>query len=266
LKYHRGMCPTPHTGRRGEDEALDDPLGHDKARKGGSPIQLSLVKLDSAHLDATVNVDRIESGVERDRECGAELVVFPELATTGYLEPIMPGEAYSRGVAGADKWRDLLIKFRVLAETIPESTTHRLAGLARRLDIGIVFGMLDAHPTLRRAAANTVVAVGPGGVAGLQRKLQMPRNEKHVFTPRNEFIEINVCYDAHFSEQTRASAPRARNLSSRASPDRPRGDSQGHIFSDRAACLPFAHARHAERIVLRLNEPGRPPERLLLHG
>lgn len=87
--------------------------------------------MDSAHLDPTVNVDRIESWVEREREVRREADRLPELATTGYLEPIMPGEAYSSGVAGADTWPEFLTKFTVLAETIPGPTADRLAALKR---------------------------------------------------------------------------------------------------------------------------------------
>lgn len=239
------MCPASHTVRRGQD-AAGRPSCYDETKKGGSSIQLSLVQMDSAHLDPTVNVDRIESWVERERECGAELVVFPELATTGYLEPIMPGEAYSPGVVGADTWPEFLTKFTGLAETIPGPTTDRLAALARRLDVGIVFGILEAHPTLRGAVANTVVAVDPGGVAGLQRKLHMPWNEKHVFTPGNELnvfdvlgvkVGINVCYDAYFPEQTRALALRGAELVISCFTGPSRGNSDGQFPSDRAAFL-----------------------------
>lgn len=186
-----------------------------------TPLGLSLVQLDSVHLCPTVNLDRIEAWVEHEEQQGANLVVFPELATTGYLEPIKPGDAYSKGVGGADSWDEFLPKFTSLAETVPGPATQRLARLAQRLDVGIVFGMLEALPGLRGALANTVVAVTSRGVVGMQRKLHIPWNEKHVFTPGNHLgtfdllgvkVGINVCYDAYFPEQTRALALQGAEL------------------------------------------------------
>jgi hypothetical protein len=63
-----------------------------------SPLNLSLVQMDSVHLNPEINLDRIEDWVEREKGCRTGLVVFPSSSVDGCLDPIMPGEKYARRI------------------------------------------------------------------------------------------------------------------------------------------------------------------------
>lgn len=69
-------------------------------------VQLSVVQMGSSHLQPSANIDQIEAWVAGESARGAGFVVFPELATTGYIEPAMPSESFSPGVTGDDSWPD----------------------------------------------------------------------------------------------------------------------------------------------------------------
>jgi predicted amidohydrolase len=50
-------------------------------------VRVALVQFASAHLDRETNARRMaEFVVTEGRDHGADLVVFPELASTGYVE------------------------------------------------------------------------------------------------------------------------------------------------------------------------------------
>jgi len=49
-----------------------------------APLRLALAQIDARVGDIEGNTAKIAEGIERAREAGAELVLFPELAVTGY--------------------------------------------------------------------------------------------------------------------------------------------------------------------------------------
>ena len=228
-------------------------------------VQLSIVQMSSAHLQPSANIDQIEAWVAEESAHGADFVVFPELATTGYIEPVMPSEQFSPGVTGDNNWPDFLAHFTGLAETIPGPSTDRLTGVARHHGVRIAVGMLEAVPRLTGVIANTVVVIGPHGVIGLQRKLHMPWNEKHVFMPGNELniidllglrVGINVCYDAYFPEQTRALTLRGAELIISCFTGPKRSGSESGIPVDRASVLARTRAMENSIFFAAVNRVG----------
>jgi predicted amidohydrolase len=129
-----------------------------------------------AHGDVPANLGRIGRLLRQAAARGADLVVFPELATTGYYWP--SAEAISP-----------------YAETVPGPTTRWLARQCRELGCHIVCGLPErggapagprrrrhtpdatseagAAPTARRQLFNTAVLVGPGGLVGRYRKTKL---------------------------------------------------------------------------------------------
>ena len=48
------------------------------------PLRVALAQIDSRVGDLEGNADKIAERIAEARDCGAELVLFPELAITGY--------------------------------------------------------------------------------------------------------------------------------------------------------------------------------------
>jgi predicted amidohydrolase len=155
------------------------------------------MKIAAVQMDITLGeVDRNLQAIEdRFREAvgnGAELVVFPECAVTGYcfsnLEEAQP-----------------------FAQSIPGSTTKRLASLCADLDAFAVFGMLEQDGD---RVFNVAVMTGASGVIGSYRKTHLPflGIDQHVDYGDQPFavhqagdvnVGMNICYDSAFPEASR---------------------------------------------------------------
>lgn len=126
----------------------------------------------------------------------ADLWVLPELFATGYIF--------------GDR-----TECERLAEPIPDGPTCRaLVDLARRTGSCIVAGLAESAPGGR--LYNAAVAVDPGGVRGLYRKLHLFDREKEWFDPGDtQFpvadlagarVGVMICFDWRFPESARTLA------------------------------------------------------------
>ncbi len=132
-------------------------------------------------------VDAIRTAVGR----GANLVVLPELASSGYR---------------FEGWREA----HAAAEPIPGPTTEIWRAEADRAGSYIVGGICE------RAGGslyNSVAVVGPAGVLAIYRKLHLFADERLLFLPGNVGLPVVnlpfgrvgvlVCYDLRFPEALR---------------------------------------------------------------
>lgn len=141
------------------------------------------------------NVDRTEELIAEAKGGGADLVVLPELCTTGY----------------AFESRDEL---RSLSETIEESEALRaLSRLSSDLDIHIVAGFAERSGG---KLFNSAALVTPEQPVVCYRKTHLSDQEKDLFDPGdNGFvshetrlgrISMLICYDIWFPEALRTCA------------------------------------------------------------
>jgi predicted amidohydrolase len=130
----------------------------------------------------------LEEGVEKE----ADLLVLPELCTTGY-------------VFKAEK------EVKALSEEVPEGqTTRTLASFAERENLHIVAGLCE-----RKSGKffNSAVLVGPDGFVSVYRKAHLFDNEKiwfsrgddpfRIYSTSNARIGIMICFDWIFPEVVR---------------------------------------------------------------
>ncbi|MGC9312845.1 MAG: nitrilase-related carbon-nitrogen hydrolase, partial [Sediminispirochaetaceae bacterium] len=113
----------------------------------------------------------------------AELLVIPELATSGY---------FFSSTSQVER----------MAEPIPGPTTDALAEAASRTGCTIVTGLPERDGD---TLYNSAVAVGPDGIIGSYRKIHLFSEEKIHFSPGNDgflLFELNgirvgvlVCFD-----------------------------------------------------------------------
>jgi NAD+ synthase (glutamine-hydrolysing) len=133
-------------------------------------LTVALAQLDFTVGDLGGNAEKIRAGIERARSEGAQLVLFPELALTGY-----PPE-------------DLLIKTHFLRD----AATH-LEEVAEAAE-GIV--ALVGYPQLRDDVYNAAAVLADGGVQAVYHKMYLPNygvfDEQRYFQQGSEPALIEV--------------------------------------------------------------------------
>ena len=150
---------------------------------------IAVVQMDCVSGDTEANLARIESRAKEVAERGAQLVLFPECATTGYFV--------------ADR-------IASLAETVPGPSSERLARLARSTGTHVMVGMIE------RAEGkyfDDAVLFRPEGDLNVYRKTHLFGPERAVFTPGDQPVVVDtalgrlglsVCYDLMFPEFIRS--------------------------------------------------------------
>lgn len=166
-------------------------------------VTVAAIQMDVAWFDPQANLARMRALVERaaDDEAPADLVLFPELANSGYVKG--KDAAFAR-------------EYLKLAEPVPGPFTRELGALARRFRMHLIAGLLEAHPTVVGTVYNSAVLIGPDGdVLGVHRKMHIPGEERHYFYPGNTTgvfrtelgnLGLIVCADRRFPELARVLA------------------------------------------------------------
>jgi NAD+ synthase (glutamine-hydrolysing) len=133
-------------------------------------LTVALAQIDSTVGDLDGNADKIRAGIERARSQGAQLVLFPELALTGY-----PPE-------------DLLIKTGFLRDAA--ARLDELAEIAE--DVVAIVG----YPQLRDDVYNAAAVLADGGVQAVYRKMFLPNygvfDEQRYFQQGTEPALIEI--------------------------------------------------------------------------
>ncbi len=197
-------------------------------------MRLALCQMNATVGDIAGNAERVRAGVDAAREAGAQLVLFPELALTGY-----PPE-------------DLLLKEHFLADAA--SALRELAAATH--DVIAVVGFPERAEDVFNAAA----VLAEGSVHAVYRKVYLPNygvfDEQRYFQagPAGAIVEIGaqrigltVCEDIWepgppASEEALAGATLILNIS--ASPYHAgKGAERERMFAQRArdnlACIAF---------------------------
>jgi predicted amidohydrolase len=133
-------------------------------------------------------------------ERGAQLVVLPELASSGY---VFSGEEE----AG-----------RLAEDADAGESVAALVDVCRRLGVYVVGGLAEAGAGCRH---NSAVVLGPEGRLATYRKLHLFYDEQSWFRPGNELVVVDlpfarvgvaICYDLWFPEVARALALRGAEV------------------------------------------------------
>ena len=151
--------------------------------------------------DPAGNRDAVVAGVARAVAAGAELVVLPELVTSGYV------------------FRDLAETWD-RAEAADGPTVQLLAGLSARHRIVLVGGFCERSTADR--PYNSLVVVEDGAVLAVYRKTHLWGTEKAVFAVGDDpapvvetrlgRVAAMICYDLEFPEMVRDVALRGAQI------------------------------------------------------
>ena len=163
-------------------------------------IRIALAQVEPKTRNTSANLKKFDAWLERASDEGAQLVIFPELALTGYA----CGDAF----------------FEV-AEEAPGPSTEHLSETAHRLGLHVIWGMPERG--LPGVIYNSAVLAGPNGHIGTWRKHTLPGHATDTggpgaFPDRRFFrggsrspvfetaigrIGMMVCYDIFFPEISR---------------------------------------------------------------
>lgn len=156
-------------------------------------VRVAVVQYQPDPVQRDRNLQRSLDLIAEAAGRGADLVVLPELALTGYLLDA-PGAAAEAaepvpGGPGIQAWCRAAARHRL----------HLVAGFAERGPAGRVY--------------NSAAVIGPGGLLGVYRKLHLFDWERRVFHPGDGGlpvfdlpwgrIGVQICYDLRFVEAAR---------------------------------------------------------------
>jgi 5-aminopentanamidase len=158
-------------------------------------IRVAGVQMDPVLADVAGNLAHCLALLKTAAEAGAQLVVFPEAALSGYV------------------FRDLEEALPV-SEPIPGPSTDALSGACRRLNVHAVVGLLEKEGA---DCYNASALIGPAGLIGTYRKLHLPclgvdrfvrpgNLPPKVYETDVGKIGLSICYDLDFPEYPRVLA------------------------------------------------------------
>jgi predicted amidohydrolase len=150
--------------------------------------------------DKAANLAKMKTFVTEAAKQGNHIIVFPELALSGYE---------CSEDAGSEKKTCRM--HAELAEAIPGPSTAEMSELAQKLDVYIIFGMPEQDPKNPAKHYISSVVIAPEGILGAYRKLHLapwprfteslcfcPGDAVPVWQTRYGNIGVLICYDFYF--------------------------------------------------------------------
>lgn len=163
------------------------------ARQYENVVTIACVNFNSIWGDKSANLKKIENYIEEAASVGNNVIIFPELALSGY----QCSDEFDRGCS----------MHRDLAETIPGTATDRITELAARWGVYVIFGMPERDKKDPDTLYIAAPVIGPEGLLGVYRKLHLhiapfteskcfhPGDSLPVFETRFGLIGVQICYD-----------------------------------------------------------------------
>lgn len=158
-------------------------------------VKAAAVQMAPVMADIQRNLEKVLSETRSAAKKGAELIVFPECAITGYTftsrKEVAP-----------------------FAQEVPGPCTQTLSSVCRELGVLLIVGLVEKAG---EKLFNTAVLIGPSGLIGHYRKNHLPFLGVDRFLDRGDEpfrvyqtsagnIGIHICYDCNFPEPARIMA------------------------------------------------------------
>ncbi|WML50815.1 nitrilase-related carbon-nitrogen hydrolase [Neobacillus sp. PS3-12] len=160
------------------------------------PFKAAVIEFNPCLNNLDINISNLLDEVTEAAECGAKLIVTPEMATTGYhYENRQAIEPY--------------------VDTIPGKTTKAFESVAREYSTYIVIGMAEVDEE-DGLFYNSAALIGPNGYIGKYRKIHQWAAEDSwaswgdmgvpVYKTEIGNIAMIICMDATYFESARMAA------------------------------------------------------------
>jgi len=147
--------------------------------------------------DKEANLEKMKETCKQASMLGVNMIAFPEMSLTGYECGAEAREAEKPCSMHSEA-----------AELIPGPATEEMAGLAKELDMYIIFGMPEIDPYDTNIRYISAAVIGPEGVLGSYRKMHLatppvwteyycfkPGNTLPIFETRYGPIGVQICAD-----------------------------------------------------------------------
>ncbi len=155
-------------------------------------MKISTVSFNAAWGDKKLNLQRMLDFVDLAAAEGSHMIVFPEMALTGYdVKREQPREE----------------KMQVLeAETVPGASSEKMAEKAKEHGIYNVYGLPERDAQKPDTIYNSACVCGPEGLIGVYRKIHLaypePQwasrgDEPFLFDTPWGPVGVSICYDAY---------------------------------------------------------------------
>jgi predicted amidohydrolase len=151
-------------------------------------VTIACVNFNTKWGNKEKNLERIKECVSDAAESGANIILFPELALTGYANG--PGAKMHKENA----------------ETVPGPSTNALAELTQKLGVYVIVGMAEKSREDSDVYYNSAAVIGPEGVVGSYAKL-MPFGNEMRWCQKGEkpfafdtpwgLVGVGICYDTY---------------------------------------------------------------------
>lgn len=154
-------------------------------------LNLAVVNLKPVWGDKAANFKRMEEYTRCAAQKGVDMIVFPEMALTGYDIESIP------------KKEMMQIKE---AEYIPGPSTIKMAEVAKECGIYVIFGMPEKDKENEEIVYNSAAVVKPDGTILSYQKIHLPGNEADwatrgsnpmVFDTEWGVVGLTICYDTY---------------------------------------------------------------------
>jgi predicted amidohydrolase len=163
-------------------------------------VSVACINFHTRWGDKEANLTKMRTFTVEAARQGNQVVIFPELALSGYECSEEAGEVGTPCRMHGE-----------LAEEIPGPSTEQMWQLARELDVYIIFGMPEQDRDDPGVRFISSVVIGPEGILGAYRKLHLaplprftesicfsPGNAVPVWQTRYGIIGVQICYDFYF--------------------------------------------------------------------
>ena len=162
-----------------------------KSRSSSITIRVAAIQYNAIPFDKAGNLKTLEELIMQAAQAGAQLVVLPEMCTTG----LIIGDRKNASI---------------LAETVPGPSTDRFAELADRLKIMIVFGLITRDVDVPRFHNSQVLLSADGQILACYNKRHLygpdwqwadPGTSGFKAIPTNlGVIGLGICFDFNFAD------------------------------------------------------------------
>jgi predicted amidohydrolase len=167
-------------------------------------IKVTIAQTDAILGDKDKNLQRLEYYCYKAKENNAQIICFPELATTGYSPSLLGEQYYS------------------LSETKNEQTDKLFSQLSSKLNLVIICGFIERDDTTGEIYNSVGIWIpNRENWLAVYRKMHLFHYEKLWFTPGDNLpvfdigicrIGIMICYDAGFPEVARTLATKKADI------------------------------------------------------
>lgn len=167
-------------------------------------LHIGVVNFDSTWGDKHANLDKMKNMITLAGEKGVQMLVFPELALTGYADQTHENGKELNVLSKTSKMHYKLSE--TFPSTDPLAASNQIATLCKKYNMYVIYGFAEQDANNPLTLYNAAAVIGPDGPIGSYHKVHPNGNEGDWCTMGKEPfifdspwgpIGISICYDTY---------------------------------------------------------------------